>query len=289
MNENKWLYSAKFKGMSGVILESRGGAKSSINERNPDYKLLLQYILEFFKNKTNCTIQIYIASKRETRYPNLTDRLLSIEGKDSFDLTNIDIDEFIPKLSKRIRESGQTGKEKGGNSTKRLFFHQITGPIDLYPRYNISKSDSSLLISKEKLENILEKFSSRGNNNVKEIQNHLKEHLSMSLSSFNWEEEYMPNPEKRKDRFDIYGENEKTNQRIIIELDPHRADSISKKFVSRLAMMINHPILYVAFIYPGTKNMSRNETDKYIGDCEIICNMLNKSTNIQKEFIGYYL
>ena len=50
MTENKWLYNGEFSGMKGILLESRGGAKTSTTQRNPDYKLLLQYALETLKN-----------------------------------------------------------------------------------------------------------------------------------------------------------------------------------------------------------------------------------------------
>ena len=62
---------------------------------------------------------------------------------------------------------------------------------------------------------------------------------------------------------------------IILEIDTHRADQIAKKFTSRLNYFLKQEsgekgMLYVIFIYPGTKKMSINEAKKYIRYCKSI-------------------
>lgn len=301
MTENKWLFEGEFSDMKGIILESRGGAKKSNAQRNPDYKLLLQYTLETLKNSAAKDIEIYIASARNSKYPNLSDRLLSIDGESKIDFTKIDIDAFITKLSKQIKSSGQSGTEKGGNSTKRLFFHINAIETDILPMINEGKNEdrSKLLDTKEQVKIALGnfKFDFKRNKNlitadlklqVTDLQNGLKDYLETTFDDYQWQTEYKADI-NRKDSFDIYGYNKVLDMCIVVELDPHRADSIAKKFVSRLAMMVNNNLLYVAYLYPGTDKMPVNEAYKYLGDCETILDVLNTNSGIKKQFLGFFL
>lgn len=299
MKENKWLYKAEFKGMQGFILESRGGAKSSIAQRNPDYKLLLQYVLETLKNGAIKNVEIYIASTRETKYPNVSDRLLSIDGKSKFDFARIDVSDFIKKLSNEIRLSGQTGTEKGGNSTKRLFFHVNEEASSIIPTASMADKKNENSSLKEEFLKALEKFDCEFNrpkkNNdailkvlVSDLQSNLKNYLETTFGNFAWQTEYQADL-IRKDSFDIYGYDKANNMHVVIELDPHRADSIAKKFVSRMALMVDKNLLYVAFVYPGTDKMPKNEANKYLLDCETLLNVLDANSGIKKEFLGFYL
>ena len=299
MIENKWLYSGEFREMKGIILESRGGAKISTSQRNPDYKLLLQYALETLKNAEAKNVEIYIASNGKTKYPNVSDRLLSFDGVSKIDFTQVEIDNFITKLSKEIRLSGQNGTEKGGNSTKRLFFHKSQNEARILSTASLATQEQKTTDSiKEQVLKALESFSfdfkrPKKNNAdlrilVTELQNNLKNHLQTCLTNFAWQLEYKANPD-RKDSFDIYGFDIATDRNIVIELDPHRADSIAKKFVSRLALMVNHNLLYVAYLYPGTDNMPKNEANKYLLDCEAIMDVLDTNAKVRKEFLGIYL
>ncbi|MGL2995166.1 hypothetical protein [Flavobacterium sp. TSSA_36] len=301
MKENKWLYNGAFKGMKGIILESRGGAKKSNAQRNPDYKLLLQYVLENLKNNHAKGVEIYIASTREAKYPTLSDRMLTVDGLSTFDFTYIDIDPFITKLSKEIKTSGQSGSEKGGNSTKRLFFHLSTGATEILPMINrvIPKEVTNAIDSKKQITKALEAFTfdfKRDKNKsqgelkilVTELQDCLKDHLEKTVTNYQWETEFKTK-EGRKDSFDIYGYSKELNEHIVVELDPHRADSIAKKFVSRLALMIDKNLLYIAYLYPGTDKMPINEANKYLGDCETILEAVNGSSGFQKQFLGFFL
>ncbi len=287
--ENKWLYTSEYEGMQGIILSSRGGAKNSTNNRNPDYMLLLQYILELLKEEKQKNVQIYVASNVKDTYPNVEDRLLSIDGSKKFNFEHIILEEFTTSLCNQIRLSGQTKGSKGGNSTKRLFFHLQTNLQALSSECNTKSSmDSKHFITKDQITSVLESFKGNNTDNPCKIQKSLLKHLELELKGFTWSIEFKAN-EERKDRFDIHGVNKSTGQVIVVELDPHRADSIAKKFVSRLAIMINAPLLYIAFLYPGTKNMNKKEADKYLNDCNVICNALSSLNNNPKEFIGYYM
>lgn len=89
-----------------------------------------------------------------------------------------------------------------------------------------------------------------------------------------------------KDKADIYGVSKDGEYQVIVELDPHRADAIAKKFTSRIAAVLPEvnnsngkektdkiyakKTLYVVFIYLGTEKMSINETQKYIRYCKKI-------------------
>lgn len=121
---------------------------------------------------------------------------------------------------------------------------------------------------------------------VNKLQKDLYDFLTVNLSDFKWVIEYKPN-DNFKDSIDIFGYDE-YNTKIVIELDPHRADSISKKFVSRMALLKDDNIYYVAFIYPGTENMQKNEALKYLRYCSTIANTMSR-TNAEKRFAYYFI
>ncbi|MCK0203571.1 hypothetical protein ACT4R9_03470 [Ornithobacterium rhinotracheale] len=282
MNKNQFFYNAQYNDMNGIILESRGGAKDSDNFRNPDYKLLRRYILETLKNENEDDVEIYVAANNSI-YKNLLDRLICIDGITKFNFRNIDIDDFETKLNTAVRKKGQSPDATGGNDTKKLFFKTelIIDPL------NDKKKTSNTHLD---LSSIFEEFSFdyKSNQSVKELQEKLYTFLENKLPNYTWEMEYQP-LSNRKDRIDIFGNNASENKSIVIELDPHRADSIAKKFVSRIAIFKDVDLLYVAFLYPGTKKMSKNEATKYCNDCSDIADLISKTSNISKKFISHFL
>ena len=287
----KYLYNGSFEGMKGIILESRSGAIGSKNVRNPNYKDLLNLVLEYLQNTRQENIQIFIASKKrgEEKYKTLGDRILVIDNQISFDFSKINLEVFTPKLNSAIRKSGQKEGTKGGNSTKRLFF--LTDeklPFDLVEKEEENEKSSSNLSLKNEIETLLEKFKfpfKKGM--VKELQESLKNHFETAFKDYQWKLEHKPS-DNRRDSFDIYGVNKKNNHHIVIELDTHRADQIAKKFVSRMAIMLKKNVTYVAFLYPGTDKMSKKEANKYFSDCQNLTDSLNKDKYF-KEFVGHYL
>ncbi|MGV0937677.1 hypothetical protein [Empedobacter falsenii] len=297
MEKNQFIYNEQYEGMEGIVLESRGGSKNSDNYRNPDYKLLRQYILNILQQTNETEVEIYIASRNST-YKNLSERLICINNTTKFDFNKIDIEEFKKKLNEAVSLKGQKPGAKGGNDTKKLFFKTKYS----FQKVNQNKirihTEAKLDDTKEdiQLEKILNEFIfdfNRPQNNSSELKlivNNLQEELfqfiSSKLPSYNWKKEYMPSS-LRKDSIDIYGFNHNENKSIVIELDPHRADSIAKKFVSRIALLKDENVSYIAFLYPGTEKMPKNEAIKYCNDCTEIANIMSNS-NSTKEFLGYF-
>ncbi|HEM3576541.1 TPA: hypothetical protein U1C15_000149 [Streptococcus suis] len=106
---------------------------------------------------------------------------------------------------------------------------------------------------------------------TKELQKFTFEKLKTSFPDLNWEEEAKVG--LNGDKFDVYGENK--DLRVIIEFDNHRGDQISKKFVSRLASILekdlkDFKVLYVIYLYRGTENSKLPEAKKYIDYCKAI-------------------
>lgn len=124
-----------------------------------------------------------------------------------------------------------------------------------------------------------------------------------------WKTEHELISKSARDKADIYGVTTDGKNQVIIELDPHRADAIAKKFTSRIAAVlqgVNVPkaedednpskieqgidkihaekTLYVIFVYPGTDKMSVPETKKYIG----YCNKLTKHINVDIKVVDYH-
>lgn len=282
--KNKYLHTGIFEGMEGLILESRGGTKNTNNERNIDYKLLLLYILERLKKEKAQNIKIFVAS-RNSNYKSLEDRRIIIDDESLFNFDNIDLDDFIPKLNKAIKQSGQAPDTKGGNSTKKLFFYQEVKNLSLYEKQN-----TKALFIKEHFLKVINNFKylydvKPEKNEINELQEELYTLLKKEYKNYKWYKEYKFD-ENRGERFDIYGTFDKHH--IIIELDPHRADSIAKKFVSRIAMMKSENLTYVVFLYKGTEHMNINESNKFLSYCEEIIEMFNRyKIDTNKEFISY--
>jgi len=109
---------------------------------------------------------------------------------------------------------------------------------------------------------------------VTRSQDALTEHLRKKLPEVHWQTEYCANGQECNDAIDIYGERNRDGARVVIEMDKHRADQIAKKFLSRMALLDGEGIIYVTFCYGGTKNMNRNECQKYFKYCSKLAERL---------------
>ncbi|MBD5174893.1 MAG: hypothetical protein HDT06_03640 [Bacteroidales bacterium] len=94
-----------------------------------------------------------------------------------------------------------------------------------------------------------------------------------------------------KDRYDIIGTcADNTNlPTIIIEVDTHRSDQVSKKVVSRIALNSGSKLLYIALVYPNNhtqKEAEKRECAKYF---LFIGTLFNELRPPEKKFKGYYL
>jgi hypothetical protein len=123
---------------------------------------------------------------------------------------------------------------------------------------------------------------------TKELHTDILNYLESNFPIFNWEIEYKPS-NLYKDSIDIFGESESNDVKIIIELDAWRADQVAKKFLSRSALFLEDNLIYVSLCYPGTKNMSQNECQKYFTYCKNLSEFISKKTDVQKLYIGHFL
>ena len=92
-----------------------------------------------------------------------------------------------------------------------------------------------------------------------------------------------------RERYDIIGQSEEDCPVIIIEVDTHRSDQVSKKVVSRIAMNADKEVLYVTLLYPNThanKTSEKKECQKYIDFLNILFSLFS---NPQKTFMYHWL
>lgn len=93
---------------------------------------------------------------------------------------------------------------------------------------------------------------------------------------------------KQRDRYDIYCKSEKYPL-IIIELDTHRADQVSKKMLSRIALNSESELIYVSLIYPNETQQNetqRKECKKYVDYINTVFSILIPP---QKTYMDYWL
>ncbi len=123
---------------------------------------------------------------------------------------------------------------------------------------------------------------------VKILQSDLLKYLSDKFLHIQWEEEKVYDEiNKIRDRVDIIG-NIDENHCVILELDPPRADSVSKKFVSRVALYMEKNLIYITVCYPNNKVENIKECNKYFNYCDSIMRDL-RDTNLEKYYKGIYL
>lgn len=110
---------------------------------------------------------------------------------------------------------------------------------------------------------------------IRAFQSKLASHLK-EYTGYKWETEKSASFDK-KVSIDIYGE--VNDYRVIIEIDTIRADQIAKKFVSRAALCIDQPLIYVILLYPGTESMNKEECLSYMSYCNDILTKIGKGSN----------
>lgn len=109
---------------------------------------------------------------------------------------------------------------------------------------------------------------------VKPFQKYVSTRLMEEVPLVQWSQEFQPINNLR-DSIDIFGATASLS--IVIEIDKPRADQVSKKFVSRSAMISDGRMLYIALCYPGTRAMSVGECKKYFGYCSALSRRMNNS------------
>lgn len=102
---------------------------------------------------------------------------------------------------------------------------------------------------------------------VTEFQSLIMSALKNSIRNVEWNLEFPPSS-KNRDSIDIFGRG--SDFVVIIELDKSRADQVSKKFVSRIALFPSDKVYFVSLCYPGTEKMNASECEKYFGYCSAL-------------------
>ena len=123
------------------------------------------------------------------------------------------------------------------------------------------------------------------------FQSQVHANLAKILPKMNWRSQHKLTQE-RQVAVDIYGNFSSENRQgaVIIELDKWRADQVAKKFVSRFALTLEQPLIYIALCYGGTKYMNKDECNKYFDYCTSICNAFTQcDLYAEKQFYGHIL
>src|ERR1700730_10383730 len=91
---------------------------------------------------------------------------------------------------------------------------------------------------------------------VDNFQNRVHVNLEKKFPNMVWRSQHTLTQEYQ-DKIDIYGtfSSEDNVGAVIIELDKWRADQVAKKFVSRFALTLERPLIYIALCYGGTEYM----------------------------------
>ncbi len=109
----------------------------------------------------------------------------------------------------------------------------------------------------------------------------VKEYIESNpaYSQYTWEREFKPSI-YHGDSLDLFGKsNHKSDYSIVIEFDAHRADQVAKKFVSRVALLSDRNIIYIAMCYPVKSEVSKKECEKYFNYCNIVSSLISMEKN----------
>ncbi|CAC9517914.1 hypothetical protein [uncultured Gammaproteobacteria bacterium] len=126
VSENNEVFNASvsvqtIEGYSGLVMESRGGAKGGVNERNTDYLLALEVILlRIFKLNIR-TIKVFLVSKNALKiWPSMAQRALEVEGSTDIKLSP-NTKELKKLICKAQKDKKKNPNSQGGNPTKKKF------------------------------------------------------------------------------------------------------------------------------------------------------------------------
>ena len=127
-----------------------------------------------------------------------------------------------------------------------------------------------------------------------DVKEHIMDPLVKALNrelgpdGYTFETEYTPEAKatsfgkKCKDRYDIMGKSSDQKKDnlpvIIIEVDTHRSDQVSKKMVSRIALNHDQELIYVSVLYPNNhvnRVAEKKECEKYIDYINILFTMFS--------------
>ncbi len=125
ISENNEVFNASVsvqtvEGCFGLVIESRGGAKHSVNERNTDYILALETILSRLFKLNVESIKVFLISKDALKiWRSMEERALKIENATDIKLSS-NIVALRGLICKAQRNKRKNPDSKGGNTTKRI-------------------------------------------------------------------------------------------------------------------------------------------------------------------------
>lgn len=128
VSENNEVFNASvsvqtIEGYFGLVMESRGGTRNSINERNTNYILALEVILSRLVKLNVGTIRIFLISRDAFRiWCSMEERALKIENSTNIKLSS-DTKKLQGLICKAQRDKKKNPSSKGGNSTKKILIN----------------------------------------------------------------------------------------------------------------------------------------------------------------------
>lgn len=125
ISENKEILNAtvsisEINGISGLVLESRGGAKGKTNERNSDYQIALDLILKRLQDLEVKKIVVYVVSSVALRNWNQEEQKITINGSNEISLAGVNPENLRKAICNAQAKKKPDPKTRGGNPSKRI-------------------------------------------------------------------------------------------------------------------------------------------------------------------------
>lgn len=169
ISENNEVFNASVsvqtvEGCFGLVMESRGGAKHSVNERNTDYLLALETILSRLFKLNVESIKVFLISKNALKiWHSMEERALRIENATDIKLSSNTV-ALRGLICKAQRNKRKNSASKGGNTTKRIL---ISANLTHKQWESVALGDTQVCtISEDEMEG--EAFDSKDAENAKE-------------------------------------------------------------------------------------------------------------------------
>ena len=125
VSENNEVFNASvsvqtIEGYFGLVMESRGGTRNSVNERNTNYILALEVILSRLAKLNVGTIRIFLISREAFRiWYSMEERALKIENSTNIKLYS-DTKKLKGLICKAQKDKKKNPSSKRGNPTKKI-------------------------------------------------------------------------------------------------------------------------------------------------------------------------
>lgn len=249
-----------------------------------------QWLEDTGKGPKTINSRISNLSKIEQFYGDLDILMVKDLGRSVIDELNYTIDDEFYNRSQR-HKIPIDGNIRNGSATYKSalvlyqkFYKETNREQKIYSS-DFEKEADNITDIINKFNHKLIRKSSLNRSEIKELQSCFCKYLSENIPHIKWDDEVVYH-KTIKDRIDILG-TKRDDYYVIIELDPPRADSVSKKFVSRNYLFMDSNVIYITLCYPNNRH-SINECKKYFMYCDIIMRNLG-NTNFEKYYKGIIL